>query len=222
MKHAFRDARIWLPAALAAVAFAMRAQPLPPAAPAMDAQSLALPAVHGAAPPKGAADYELDASDSSVRFLVHGDRGELLVACEGIAGEMHLEAGGHAGTLSLRFDLAALRALTPQGDLDVQHVLGVHRCVLVYHARLIADATSDLPGVSRQTWLGTLTFGSTRRRQLIETWYCRLPGRPWRSCGQGTVAAAAFGLPPRHRLGIVAEQNDVTMGLDLAWRRRRE
>lgn len=222
MKQPCRDARIWLPAAIAAAAFAMRARPLPPAPPAADARSLALPAVHGAAPPKSAADYELDASASSVRFLVHGDCGELLVAGDRIAGEMHLEAGGHAGTLSLRFDLATLRALTPQDDLDVQHVLGVHRCELVYHARLIADATSDLPGISRQTWLGTLTFGSTRRRQLIETWHCRLPGHPWRSCGQGTVAAAAFGLPPRHRLGIVAEQNDVTMGLDLAWRRRRE
>lgn len=222
MKNPCRDVRVWLPVTLAAAAFLPRLSPPPPGAAPAGVPALALPAVHGVAAPKVATSYELDAEASSVRFLVRGDRGELLVSCPGLHGSLQLDAGGHTGRLELRCDLGSLRVLEPQGDLDVQHVLGVHRNELVYRAQLVADATSDLPGVGRQIWLGTLTFGTRLRRQPIETWCCRLPARSLRLSGHGTVDAETLGLPTRRWFGIVAEHNEVTMGLDLAWRRRRD
>jgi hypothetical protein len=203
--------------------FATRALPPPVPAPAPSAQSFELSAMHGLPPSSREQRLELAAEESSVRFLVEGTRGELLVACTAVHGSLVLGANNTGGELELHLDLGSLQPLgEPVAGLDVAHVLGVHRgSEIVYRATLAATTTSDLPGVCQRTWLGTLRLGGRALQQPMQLWQCSLPGQLLRLQGHGSVAAADYGLPLRRVFGLLAEQHVVTLGLDLAWRRPR-
>jgi hypothetical protein len=142
-----------------------------------------------------------------------------------VKGTLDLEPDG-TGELELVLDLATLQPLhgaAGGGDrgIDLAHVLGVYRgSTIVYRARLAATTTSDLPGVSQRTFLGTLRLGSQVLTQPMQLWQCALPGQPLRLQGHGTVAADQYGLPTRRWLALFPEDHAVTLGLDLAWRRR--
>lgn len=227
MSHPCLDPRVWLPLLLAGSWFAARARPPAVEPPAPPAVALALPPMHGLPPSSKEQNLELDAEHSSVRFLVTGLRGELLVACPSVQGSLKLLAGGAGGELELRLDLASLVPLHDStvhggtGGVDVPHVLGVHRgSEIVYRANLVATTGSDLPGVVQRTFLGTLRFGSRVMQQPMQLWQCSLPGQPLRLQGHGTVAAETYGLPKRRWLALIDEGHAVTLGLDLAWRRR--
>lgn len=221
MNRAVLDARVWLPLAVAGILFGFRALPTPAPLPLDEVRSFTLPTMHGQPPAKSAQHLELDAERSSVRFLVTGLHEELLVACTSVKGTMDLEPNG-SGELELELDLASLQPLHGvDRGVDVAHVLGVYRgSTIVYRAKLVSIATSDLPGVSQRTWIGTLRFGAQVLQQPMQLWQCALPGQPLRLQGHGTVAAANFGLPTRRWLALFPEEHAVTLGLDLAWRRR--
>ena len=221
MSHPCLDARVWLPLVVAAGWFATRARPPAPEPPGPPAAAMTLPPMHGLPPSTKEQVLELDAEHSSVRFLVTGLRGELLVACPAVQGSLKLLAGGAGGELELRLDLASLVPLHDAASVDVPHVLGVHRgSEIVYRANLVATTGSDLPGVVQRTFLGTLRFGARVMQQPMQLWQCSLPGQPLRLQGHGTVAAEAYGLPKRRWLALIDEGHAVTLGLDLAWRRR--
>lgn len=216
------DLRVVGPFAVALLCFLPRALPEPAPVPPPTALALPLPALHATAVPKSDQRFELDAERSSVRFLVHDGAGDLLVQCPAVTGQLHFGAGNDAGTLELRLDLASLR---PVGDgpaaIDLVDLLGIHRGEDVsFRGALVATTTIDLPGVSQRTWLGNLRFGSRVVQQALQTWQCSLPGQPLRLQGHGTVAGAHYGLPPQSLLGLFAHSHDVTLGLDLAFRRR--
>ncbi|MCU0864702.1 MAG: hypothetical protein MUC36_12970 [Planctomycetes bacterium] len=221
--HPALDLRVWLPVALAAAMFVPRMTPVPPAVAADAAAGTTLPTIRGLPPATTEQHYELDAAASTVRFHATGPRGELLVACTGLRGELHLPAGGQGGTFELHLDLGSLQTLTADaGSFDLAHVLGVHRgSELSYRADLVATTSTDLPGVTQRTWLGLLRFGVRAVRQPMQLWQCSLPGQPLRLQGHGTVAGDDYGLPRRHLLGVYTEHAAVTLGLDLVWRRRR-
>lgn len=225
MTRAIFDLRVWLPLAIAGVCFGLRATPTPPPAPLGEVRAITLPAMHGLPPSTKPQRLELDPERSSVRFLVSGLAQELLVACPGVKGTLDLAPNG-TGELELVLDLATLQTLhgAAGGDdrgIDVAHVLGVYRgSTIVYRARLAATTTSDLPGVSQRTFLGTLRLGSQVLTQPMQLWQCSLPGQPLRLQGHGTVAADQYGLPTRRWLALFPEDHAVTLGLDLAWRRR--
>lgn len=221
MSRSVLDPRVWLPLAIAGALFGLRCTPTPPPAPLDEVRSVTLPTMYGQPPPRSAQHLELDAERSSVRFLVGGLREELLVACTSVKGSMDLEPNG-TGDLELVLDLASLQPLHgADRGVDVAHVLGVYRgSTIVYRAKLVSVASSDLPGVSQRTWIGTLRFGSQVLQQPMQLWQCALPGQPLRLQGHGTVAATNFGLPTRRWLALFPEDHAVTLGLDLAWRRR--
>lgn len=220
--HPAFDLRVWLPALLAAVVFVPRAAPLAVPTARAAAAGAQLPTIHGLPPATTDQRYELDAAASTVRFHATGPRGELLVACTGLRGNLHLPAGGMGGSLELQLDLGSLQAITTDSGFDLAHVLGVHRgSELSYRAGLVATTTTDLPGVSQRTWLGSLRFGVRAMRQPMQLWQCSLPGQPLRLQGHGTVAGDDYGLPRRHLFGLYTEHAEVTLGLDLVWRRRR-
>jgi hypothetical protein len=220
MNRCLRDARVWLPAVIGLALFLSRA--LPPAAdsPLSPATAVALPEPRGARL-VGAHDYELLLARSSVHFLVEGTRGRLLVDCPAFRGHLELDAKAGNGRLDLRLDLSSLREPSAEG-LGVHHILGAYRATeLAYSGVLVAIATSDLPGVQELTFLGRLHFGDRVVQQPMQLWLCSLPGQPLRLQAHGTVPAAAYDLPKRRWFGLV-ERNDVTLGLDLAWRRRHD
>lgn len=225
MTRAIFDPRVWLPLAIAGVWFGLRATPTPPPTPLGEVRAITLPAMHGLPPASKAQHLDLDPERSSVRFLVTGLAQELLVACPGVKGTLDLEPNGN-GELELVLDLATLQPLhgAASGNdrgIDVAHVLGVYRgSTIVYRARLAATTTSDLPGVSQRTFLGTLRLGAQVLAQPMQLWQCSLPGQPLRLQGHGTVAADQYGLPTRRWLALFPEDHAVTLGLDLAWRRR--
>jgi hypothetical protein len=223
MNRTCLDPRVWGPALAGLLLVAPRALP-PAAAPTPPRPpSVELPALHPAAPATSARQLELVPERSSVRLLAAGPRGELLVDCPAVSGELELDAGGRAGDLTLRIDLAALRPVAGYAGPDLHHVLGVHGTgTVVYHGRVVATTDSDLPGVRRLHCLGRLHFGDRVRQQAMELWQCCLAGQPMRLQGHGTVPGEDLGLPERRWLGLVREHHDVTLGLDLAWRRRRE
>ena len=213
---------IWLPALVGAAAFVPRALPVAPRAAAIVPHAVELPALHGAPIAREPQRYELAAEASSVRFRVVGAHDQLLVACTHATGSLTLDPRDGSGTLELTLDLGALTPVADgPRDFDARTVLGVFGGVpLHYRAQLVATASSDLPGVGGTTWLGTLHFGARALHQPMQLWICRLPGRPLRACGHGTMPAAAFGLE-RRWFPWFARHRDVTLGLDLCWRRTR-
>ncbi|MBX3463464.1 MAG: hypothetical protein KF830_09850 [Planctomycetes bacterium] len=217
------DPRVFGPLAAAALAFALRPLPAPAAPPGHAARSVALPELHAAPEPTGDADHVLDGERSTVRFLVTTGGRERLVACRRVAGSLRRASPGHHQELELRLDLASLQAADDSATgLDLWHLLGVHRGgEVVYRARLLRTATSNLPGVGARLWLGTLRLGDRVVQQPMELWQVALPGQPLRLQGHGSVAAHAYGLPVRSWLGLAPQTHVVTLGLDLVWRRQR-
>ena len=222
MKRAWLDPRVWGPALVAAVCFAFRMQPPPAAAVLPTPHVVELPAVHGAPPPKADTEYELDAERSSVRFLVEGNGDELLASCPNVSGRLVLRAKAETSELELHLDLGSLVPIgEPKSTIDLRRLLGVHRgSEVAYRATLLRSSTSNLPGVTERLWLGTLRLGSRLTRQPMQLWQSSLLGQPLRLQGHGSVDTADYGLPPRSWLGILKEQHVVTLGLDLAWKRR--
>lgn len=222
MSRAALHPSAFVPVVLATFGFAWRA--IPPAAPppAAEVHATDLPNLPKLPPGKRDLALEIDAEQSSVRFLVTGLAEDLLVECPAIAGRLDLTEGGYRGTLDLELDLASLQPLQGgERGLDLTHVLGVHRgATLTYRAELVATTSSDLPGMQRRTWLGQLRFGAQVLLQPMELWQCSLPGKPLRLQGHGTVAGDRYGLPTRHWLALFPEAHSVTLGLDLVWRRR--
>jgi hypothetical protein len=218
------DVRVWLPALVALAVFVPRALPAPPPEPSPRARSIRLPQLHGVPVKAERQRFELDPDASSVRVLVRGPRGRLLVQCERIGGELTIGPAPDDGELILRLDLASLRPLPdPAPGPGVRQVTGVLGDVEVgYRGRLVATTTSDLPGVREDRWLGTIHFGNRVLRQPMQLWRSWLPGRPLRLQGHGTVSGAQLGLPSRTWFGLFQQPHDVTLGLDLAWRRVRD
>jgi hypothetical protein len=175
-------------------------------------------------PPRDEA-FELDPEHSSVRFLVQGGGRNVLVRCPAVAGKFELRAEAAASKLELRFDLSSLAPIEPGTALpteaDLRHLLGIHRGEqLEFRATLLSTATSPVPGLVHRLWLGSLRFGGRIVRQPMGLWQTALPGQPVRLQGYGTVGAADYGLPRRSWFGLVEEHHVVTLGLDLAWKRR--
>jgi hypothetical protein len=217
-----RDPRVWLPALIGAVLLAPHALPRPLPAALPQAASVALPLVRGAPAVPGEQRFDLAADASTARFRVAGVRGELLVACPALHGTLRLDAGATTGELELRLDLASLQPLSAGGGVDVHRVLGVLRgAEVVYRGALVASESGDLPGLRRLTFVGSLVLGERVQQQPMQLWWCVLPGSTPRLQGHGTVRGDAFGLPARRWLGLFLERYDVTLGLDLAWRRQR-
>ncbi|MBL8754657.1 MAG: hypothetical protein JNK15_15240, partial [Planctomycetes bacterium] len=216
--------KVFGPLALAAALFAPRALPPVEPAPPPRTQPLLLPAMHGLPPAKTVNHFELDAERSSVRFLVAGPQGDHWVECPDASGSMRLGVTGTDGELELHLPLASLRAMpSDPTPIDLPHLLGVHRAEeVVLRVALAATTTVDLPGVATRTWVGSLAFGARVRHQRLQTWSCALPGRPLRLQGHGTVQARDYGLPRRGLFSFLDASHDVTIGLDLAFRRRRD
>jgi hypothetical protein len=221
MSHV-RDARIWGPLAAAAIGFAVRALPPAPAGEQPTAQSFEVPPMHGAPPPRTELEYDLDPADSEVTFLVEGTGGEMFVRCPGTKGRLQCAKDGTPQTFELVLDLVSLapeETGTTSGDL--RHLLGVHRDdEVTFQMQLAASTTANVPAVTGLHWVGRLRLGSRVIRQPMNLWLCRLPGRPLRMQGHGTVGTESYGLPRRARFGLFREQHVVTVGLDLAFRRR--
>lgn len=213
-----------VPVLLASLGFAWRALPQKPSPPLPAIRATDLPTLPNLPPGKKNLDLELDAEHSSVRFLVTGLDEDLLVGCPAVTGRLVLTDAGTHGVLELQLDLASLEPLQgAERGLDLAHVLGVHRgATITYRGELVATTSSDLPGVQQRTWLGQLRFGAQVLLQPMQLWQCSLPGKPLRLQGHGTVAGDRYGLPTRHWLALFPEAHAVTLGLDLAWRRRAE
>lgn len=226
MNRGALDWRLWLPLAIGTVAWAGRevtAAPVAAAEPPVTALALPLPRLLTL--PVRDQVYDLDAERSYVRFLVEGEGEELLVQCPVVSGSLELRADPAASVLELRLDLGSV-VPTEEGPrseaaIDLRHLLGVHRGnELIFRGTLLSTSTAPVPGLLHHLWLGTMRFGNRVVRQPIALWQTALPGQPVRLQGHGTVAVEPYGLPRRVWLGLVQERHVVTLGLDLAWKRR--
>lgn len=222
MNRHLLDARVWGPTLVGVLCFVPRALPTPlPAAPPR-AAAIELPAARGLPPGTGTQQFELATEQSAARFLVRGPGGELLATCPGCSGSLQLDAQRGTGSLELRLDLVSLVDEEPDRGLDLHHVLGALRTTeLVYRGELAALTRTSQLGVQCLSFDGLLHVGDRAIRQPMQLWQCQLPGQALRLQGNGTVDAATFGLPERRWLGLWPERHEVTLGLDLAWRRRR-
>ncbi len=225
MNHGPLDWRVWLPLAIGTAAWLVREvtdAPLPAAEPPVTA--LALPVPRLLTLPGRDQTYDLDAERSCVRFLVEGEGQELLVQCPLVSGSLELRAEPADSVLELRLDLGSVVPTAGPASgptIDLQHLLGVHRGnELAFRGNLVSTATAPVPGLLHHLWLGTMRFGNRVVRQPIALWQTALPGQPLRLQGHGTVAVEPYGLPRRVWLGLVQERHVVTLGLDLAWKRR--
>jgi hypothetical protein len=217
MNRHLLDPRVWLPALLGAVVFAPRALPTPEPQPPMRARSSTLPNLPPQRRDSKSRSYRLAVAESSVRFLAE-DRGDrLLVQCPDVAGAFARDGNG-GGTLELRIDLATAKALAGTDGIDLHRVLGIRRAdAIVYRARLVSSATTDLAGVERLLFVGQIAFGDRVLAQPMLLWACSLPGRPLRLQGHGPVRTKEYELPQRWRLGLGGGALQVTLGLDLEW-----
>lgn len=226
MNRACLDPRVWLPLALAAAALLVREttwQHVLDATPHSEAIELPIPRL--VAGPQHDQSYDLDAAHSSVRFLVGSEGRELLVRCPVVQGRLDLRADPAASVLELRLDLASLVPVVPgeggEPEAGLRHLLGIRRGEeIIYRATLVSTSTAPVPGLLHRLWQGSLRFGGRIVRQPMGLWQTALPGQPLRLQGYGTVGTDAYGLPRRSWLGLVEEHHVVTLGLDLAWKRR--
>lgn len=227
MNRSCVDPRVWLPLALASVVWAGREATQPPPLPPLPhADGVPLPVPTLLTLPNRDQGYDLDPAASCVRFQVEGEGQKSLFQCHVCSGKLDLRADPRDSTLELRLDLASLAPVGAPAavlaTLDLQHLLGVHRgSEIAYRGNLLSTATaSPIPGLLQRVWLGTLRFGNRVVRQPIALWQTALPGQPVRMQGYGTVGVEPYGLPRRDWLGLVRERHVVTLGLDLAWKRR--
>ncbi|MBM4063333.1 MAG: hypothetical protein FJ265_19875 [Planctomycetes bacterium] len=226
MSRALLDPRVWLPAALAALLLGSR-EALRPGSPTSPAAAAAVELPTPKLVPAGPRDqaYDLDAARSSVRFLVEGEGRELLATCSVTSGRLDLRADAPSSTIELQLDLGSLVPAAGDGtalpEAELLHLLGVHRGVEVsYRGTLTSTTTAPLPGLVHRLWTGSFRFGHRAVRQQVGLWQAALPGQPLRLQGYGTVVADDYGLPVRSWLGFAPERHAITLGLDLAWRRR--
>ena len=223
MKTRF-DLRVWGPALVALACFVPRALPEAAAVGGEAARSIELPEMRVPPPKPRTQVFELDPERSSVRLLVQDRSGERLAQCTRVGGELELGDDRTDGELRLVLDLASLQDLgeAVHGAPSLPDVLGALGARDVeLRARLVAVELGDLPGVQHDSWDGTVRLDERVHRQPLSLWRSALPGARLRLQGQTTIAAADFGLAPRAWLGIFEQRIDVTLGLDLAWRRRR-
>ncbi|MBL9078704.1 MAG: hypothetical protein JNL08_14435 [Planctomycetes bacterium] len=223
MNRHLLDLRVCGPIAIAALLFWWRPGTLPPPAPTPTARAVALPALQVPAESTQDADYELDPARSVVRFLVEDAAGRQLAVCQRASGRLRVRRGGAERELELDLELGSLAPVDASGaGLDLWHELGVHRgSEIAYRATQLAATTTNLPGVTARLWLGSLRLDGRVVRQPMELWQVALPGQPLRLQGHGTVPRETYGLPARGWLGFGTNAHDVTLGLDLVWRRHR-
>lgn len=219
-RHCF-DLRVLGPLVFAGACFATRMFPAAALPPSPPPRAVELPAPIALPAPKGDVAYVLDATKSTVRFLVEGDDGELLAACTQVSGRVRLGAQPETSELELDLDLGALDTVGgAPSTIDLHRLLGVHLGARIhYHATLVRTSTTPVPGVVERVWLGVLHLDQRTIRQPMQLWQCSLPGQPMRMQGHGTVDVADYGLPRRGWFGMFQEKHVVTLGLDLAWRR---
>lgn len=226
MTRARPDARVWLPLVVAAAVLTLReCRRTKVVVQTPGVQATELPIPRGTAAPKHAQAYDLDLANSCIRFFVQGASHDLLLTCSVVSGTLEFDADPAKSTFELRIDLGSLAAVPGAGaeetEADLQHLLGVHRgSEVLYRGSLLSAATSPIPALSHLLWQGTLRFGSRVLRQPMALWQTTLPGQPLRLQGHGTVGTDAYGLPRRSWLGLLEERHAVTLGLDLAWKRR--
>lgn len=226
MNRSLFDPRVWLPIACAAGVLAGREATFSHSpADVVHAEAIELPVPNLVVLPGRDQSYDLDPEHSSVRFLVQGSGRELLVRCPAVRGRLDLRADAATSTIELQLDLASLAPVAEAGGTgpapDLRSLLGIHRGdEISYRATLLSTATSPVPGLVHRLWLGSMRFGGRTVRQPMGLWQTALPGQPLRLQGYGTVGADAYGLPRRSWFGIVEQHHVVTLGLDLAWKRR--
>src|SRR5690606_9846629 len=145
------DWRIWLPAIVASLCFATRALPTATQKPLPESRSIRLPQVYGMQLKPRKQRYELRSADSSARFYVTGGSHEAVTECRQLRGELLLGPKPDEGTLTLRLDLASLHHLSGEDQaISIPDVLGVLGNVeLIYHGKMVAIASSDLPVVAQ-------------------------------------------------------------------------
>ena len=212
--------RIWLPAIVASMCFATRALPTTTTTERPEARSISLPPVHGMRTKPRLRRFELRADNSSVRFHVREGHQQAIVECGQLRGDLQLGPKPDEGSLTLRLDLSSLRSL-PRADSEtsipaVLEALG--KVEFVYHGKMVAVASSDLPGITQTSWLGRIQFDSRVIAQPIQLWRCELPGRAMRLQGQGVLATDALGAQTRATFGLLDAHDTITLGLDLAWK----
>jgi hypothetical protein len=214
------DWRLWLPAIVASLCFATRALPKATTEKAPESRSISLPQLYGMQSKPRLQRFQLRPEDSSVRFHVTGRRHQTVTDCRQMSGELQLGPKPDEGTLTLRLDLASLQSLAGEAPgIRIPDVLGVLGNVeLVYHGKMVAATSSDLPGITQTTWLGRIHFGSKVLAQPMQLWRCALPGHALRLQGHGLAATGSLGLPSRATMGFLTEHYTITLGLDLAWR----
>lgn len=223
MNRACLDVRIWGPFVVAAEAVLLRGSTDPGAPATTTARAVELPLLHGLPEPRGDAVYRLDPDRSSVRLRIGADGSERLLACGRCAGRLSIRDGGAARELELECDLAALQpvdpAQPPGAPLPSPEATGARQ--LAVRATLQHGAATELPGVVRQQWSGSVRLAAREVAPAIELWQVSLPGQPLRLQGHAVLAGATFGPPSRSWLGLAQDSEVVVLGLDLAWRRQR-
>lgn len=218
MNRHLLDPRVFAPVLCGLAVVAPRALPEPAPASPGRVRARELPQLPLQKRDTKARALQLDAEGSSVRFLVDDGRSRLVAACQTMTGSMRRD--GDTGELELRIDLASATSLASNAGLDVHRVLGVrHTDEIVYRAKLVAAATSDLPGVERLLFVGQLTIGDRVIQHPMQLWSCALPGRPLRLQGHGFVPTDDWRRPERHWPVVTHARRQMLLGLDLEWRR---
>lgn len=226
MSGRHHTARIWVPLALAGAMLALReGRSQLPGVPTPEVRATELPIPQGSAQPKRRETYDLDPAKSCVRFFVEGANRDFLLSCAVMSGTLELHPDPTQSLFELRIDLGSLSpergADANETESNLQHLLGVHRgSEIVYRGTLLSAATSPLPSLHLLLWQGTLRVHDRALRQPMALWQTTLPGQPLRLQGHGTVGTDGYGLPRRSWFGLLEERHAVTLGLDLAWKRR--
>lgn len=213
------------PLLLAALGFGWREAGRPVAAnPPPTGRAVALPTLNLLPFRQGKEVLELVAERSTARFLVRGPVGELAAKCPSLRGSLQLDPEPQRCQLELRLDLASLVDLAgaPLPSETLRQLLGVHRSGEVsFRGTLTHTLTTPVPGLVQLVFDGRLELGGHVLRQTLGLWRAALPGQPQRLLGHGTVAASDYGLPRRSFLGFGGAEHQVTLGLDLAFGRRK-
>lgn len=226
MNRAVLDPRVLLPVLLGSAVLAGREllRPgVPPAPP--PAISVELPTPQLVPPTNREIAYDLDLERSTVRFVLRGEGRDLVLRCPVVSGSLEFRPPPAESVLELHLDLGTLAAwnapVDAETDACLDDLLGARRDGRIdYRGTLVSTATSPLQGLVHRLFSGAVCFGSRVVRQPVGLWQTALPGQPLRLQGYGTVDAATFRRPRPHWFGLAEEHHAVTLGLDLAWKRR--